>query len=136
MLPNSLPIGQDSVMSTDVWPLGDDPVDGSSESPDTLDRIEFVQHIVTVLNRVRQQGESSVVGLVADWGAGKSSVINMVRRQLEDAKGDESWLIAEYNPWNYSDLESLIIGFFAELRNAMPDEAQWSESRENIGKAS
>lgn len=121
-------------MTSEAWPLGDDPIDGDNESPDTLDRTDFVQHVVMVLDRVRQQGESSVVGLVADWGAGKSSIVNMTRRQLEKAQGDGAWLIAEYNPWSYSDIDSLITGFFAELRNAMPEDGQWSESRENIGR--
>ena len=121
-------------MTSDAWPLGDDPIDGSDSSPDILDRSEFVRHIVAVLDRVRRQGESSVVGLAADWGAGKSSVVNMTKRLLEEDQSDRSWLIAEYNPWNYSDFESLIMGFFAELRDAMPDNAQWSESRENMGK--
>src|ERR1700677_1058105 len=103
----------------------------SGDTEDILDRTDFVHHIVSVLDRVRQQGESSVIGLVADWGAGKSSVVNMTRRLLEEYQNEQSWLIAEYNPWNYSDFESLIMGFFAELRDAMPDNAQWGESREN-----
>jgi hypothetical protein len=120
-------------MTSEAWPLGDDPIDGV-DSLDTLDRTDFVRHVVAVLGRVRRQGESSVVGLVADWGAGKSSIVNMVKGRLKEQPGDDPWLIAEYNPWSYSDLDSLILGFFAELRNAMPDDTQWSESRENVGK--
>ena len=120
-------------MTSEAWPLGDDPIDGV-DSPDTLDRTDFVRHVVAVLGRVRRQGESSVVGLVADWGAGKSSIVNMVKGRLKKQPGEYPWLIAEYNPWSYSDLDSLIFGFFGELRNAMPDDTQWSESREHIGK--
>lgn len=115
------------------WPLGDDPVGGEAGQADSLGRGTFVRHITAVLNRVRQQTESSVIGVVADWGAGKTSIVNLVRDTLEEPTDSSGWLIAEYNPWNYSDLESLITGFFAELRLAIPKDGQWDQTRERIG---
>src|SRR5271154_7021110 len=41
------------------WPLGDDPVGGEAGQPDSLGRGAFVRHVTAVLNRVRQQTESS-----------------------------------------------------------------------------
>jgi hypothetical protein len=115
------------------WPLGDDPVGGKASQPDSLGRSDFIRHVAAVLNRVRQQTESSVIGVVADWGAGKTSIVNLVREALERPTDDSGWLIAEYNPWSYSDLESLIMGFFAELRAAIPKDGQWDQTRERIG---
>jgi hypothetical protein len=115
------------------WPLGDDPV-GGEHGPDTLDRAEFVRHVAAVLNRVRQQTESSVIGIVADWGAGKTSIVNMVREALKEPTTEsDGWLLAEYNPWSYSDLDSLMMGFFAELHTVLPKDAQWAETRKRIG---
>jgi hypothetical protein len=115
------------------WPLGDDPV-GGENGPDTLDRTDFVWHVAAVLNRVRRQTESSVIGVVADWGAGKTSIVNMVREVLkEPTTGSDGWLIAEYNPWSYSDLDSLIMGFFAEMHAVIPKGAKWNETRKHIG---
>jgi hypothetical protein len=114
--------------------LSDDPVDGSAEAPDLLDRREYVDHVVELLDQVRAQGPSSVLSLIADWGAGKSSIVNMLKRCLiSDEPGREKWLIAEFNPWIHSDLESLIYGFFAELREALPKEDKWNNTRERIG---
>jgi hypothetical protein len=125
--------GQAVVGTRDSRPLGDDPVGGENGQPDSLDRGAFVRQVAAVLNRVRRQGESSVIGVVADWGAGKTSIVNLVRESLKEQTGDASWLIAEYNPWSYSDLESLITGFFAELRSAIPKGERWDQTRERIG---
>jgi len=48
--------------------------------------------------------------------------------------GEFSWRVINFNPWTYGDAESLQNGFFHELRNALPDDAQWSESRKKIGE--
>lgn len=114
--------------------LSDDPVDGSAEAPDLLDRKEYVDHVVELLDQVRAQGPSSVLSLIADWGAGKSSIVNIIKRCVIAAGPErERWLIAEFNPWIYSDLESLIYGFFAELREALPKEDKWNNTRERLG---
>jgi len=116
-----------------LWPLGDDPV-GGVHGPDTLDRGDFVRHVAAVLNRVRQQTESSVIGVVADWGAGKTSIVNMVRAELKESSTEsDGWLIAEFNPWSYSDLDSLLLGFFAELHAVLPTDGKWKNTRERIG---
>jgi predicted KAP-like P-loop ATPase len=66
-------------------------------------------------------------------GAGKTSIVNLVREALEESADRSGWLIAEYNPWSYSDLESLIMGIFAELRAAIPKDERWDQTRERLG---
>jgi hypothetical protein len=116
------------------WFLGDDPVDGTAGAPDLLDRTGYVDHVIALLEGVRRRSPSSVLGLTADWGAGKSSIMKMVRIRLTTSAEDQAWLIAEYNPWSYSGLEGLIQGFFSELRAAMPKEARWNEARQRIAE--
>lgn len=41
--------------------------------------------------------------------------------------------VAELNPWLYSDLESLTLALFSEIREALPKSERWSEAREKIG---
>lgn len=119
--------------------FADDPVDGTPEAPDRLSRATFADHIVTLLGRVREQSDSSVLSLIGAWGSGKSSVLDMVQLRLpkvtvSSPSGEAaSWLVINFNPWTFGDAESLQDGFFRELRNALPDEAKWSEARKRIG---
>lgn len=88
--------------------LGDDPIDGSHEHPDRLDRGKYAVQLLPLLERVRAQSESSVLAMIGPWGSGKSSVLAMMMRELRQ---DDTWLVAEFNPWAYSDIESLQLGF-------------------------
>lgn len=54
-------------------------------------------------------------------------------RLLQRQDGSKDWLIAELNPWLYSDLESLTAALFSEIRAALPKEERWSEARQKIG---
>lgn len=114
--------------------FSDDPIDGSSEAPDLLSREQYAQHLGVLLDSVRSQSASSVLALIGPWGSGKSSVLAMAVKALKASPNEDGWLVAEFNPWMHSDLESLLLGFFAELRGAMPKDKRWNETRKQIGE--
>lgn len=113
--------------------FSDDPVEGTADSPDRLGRVDYADHVVTVLERVRRQSESGVLALIAPWGAGKSSVLNLTTTTLRTVKAPP-WVVAEFNPWSFNDLESLLHGFFTTLRAALPKDRRWNESRRALGQ--
>lgn len=131
---------------SDAALFADDPVDGSPEAPDRLGREDYARHVVQLLDRVRSQSDSSVLALIGPWGSGKSSVLDMVARRLEEPaapvaspgnqedEGKGSWLVVTFNPWAYGDVESLQNGFFQELRSVLPNDAKWSGARKRIGE--
>ncbi len=109
----------------------DDPIDGTTDAPDLLSREQYAEQLVELLGAVRRQSSSSVLALIGSWGSGKSSVLNMA---IKAARFNaNNWLIAEYNPWMYSDLESLLAGFFGELRGVLPKDKRWNDVRRRIG---
>lgn len=116
--------------------FNDDPVDGSADAPDLLGRQQYARHAVELLHQVREQSESGVLALIGPWGSGKSSVLQMAIQHLKNAVGGAGtsvWSVAELNPWMYSDLESLTLALFSEIRAALPDDGQWSELRRRVG---
>ena len=122
----------------DTW-LSDDPLDETG-TPGEFDRGDLATKVVSILARVRQKSLSTTLGLIGPWGSGKTTVLEELVRQLNvpnSATRDETsktWSVARFNPWLYSDPLALHEGFFAELRNALPSEDRWSETRSQIAK--
>lgn len=113
--------------------FNDEPFLHHEEGPDLLGHGQYAQHVLSLLDRVRAQTETGVLALIGSWGSGKSSVLGKVTRRLRETENGEGWLIAELNPWLYSDLESLTQALFSEIREALPKDERWSEARQKIG---
>jgi hypothetical protein len=113
--------------------FNDEPFLDHEEGPDLLGHGQYAQHVLSLLDRVRAQTETGVLALIGSWGSGKSSVLGKVTRRLRETENGEGWLIAELNPWLYSDLESLTQALFSEIREALPKDERWSEVRQRIG---
>lgn len=99
---------------------------------DRLERRVFADGVVNALEQVRQQSKSSVAGLIGPWGAGKSTTLSMILDSLRDHQNG-GWNVVDLNPWMYSDAESLQLGFFVALREALPRGRKWSRKRERVG---
>lgn len=97
----------------------DDPIDGETTA-DELERQSLVAHMTRVLASLHESGGSSVCSLVGSWGSGKSSVINLLEKDLP--KNEQSWAVVHFNPWAYPDDASLQSGFFTELDASLADQ--------------
>lgn len=113
--------------------FSDDPRDGTDLRPDRLGRSGFAHYLAGLLDLVQAQSESSVLALIGDWGSGKSSVLELLRRELADRTDGRPWLLAEFNPWSYPDPESLQRGFFTELNAALPPDDRASGTKAKLG---
>jgi hypothetical protein len=56
------------------------------------------------------------MALTGSWGDGKTSVLNLVREQLEE---DPDVIVVGFNPWLFSDTEALVTRFFSELADEL-----------------
>ncbi|WP_129289945.1 P-loop NTPase fold protein [Streptomyces sp. N1] len=99
---------------------------------DRLEREDFARRTVCALGEIRRQSKSSVAGLIAPWGAGKSTTLEIIIKGLEQHDTDP-WVVVDLNPWLYSDVESLQLGFFVSLREALPRGKRWGKKRERVG---
>ncbi len=104
----------------------DDPVDGGR---DLLGRDRLAGQFARVIDDLSQQTESAVVALVGPWGSGKSSLLGQIRTSLSSS----DWYLGFHNPWAYSDLTGAVAGFFASLRDAVPEDRLGSEWRATVG---
>ena len=63
--------------------------------------------------------ESIVTALYGAWGAGKSSVVNLVLERVDKDPIDSRPILVKFNPWNYSDQNQLVEQFFRSISAAL-----------------
>ena len=110
----------------------DDPLDSANERPDALGRDQFYNGVVDVINGIGAQASSTVMALIGPWGSGKTSLVNLIRRDLQSESAPLPWKLVDFNPWNYQDQASLQIGFFVELSGAQPKRLGWTNARRRL----
>ncbi|KYN85199.1 hypothetical protein ATY35_03965 [Vibrio cidicii] len=94
----------------------DQPITGDSESPDLLRRAAFSEHLATVL-RIAPSEDCMTVSLEGEWGYGKTSVINLVKKSLGNQ--ENSPVIVEYNPWLAGKAGALVQDFLVQFSSQL-----------------
>ena len=83
-------------------------------SGDTLNRRNFAESLaLNIQNYFNRQKVNNclTIGLMGEWGSGKTSLLNMTEEYLKDSKIK----IIKFNPWLYSSYNQLVGQFFDEL---------------------
>lgn len=87
----------------------DEPIHENPQE-DILKRSPFAESIANKLLRTKLSERSFAIGIVAPWGYGKTSFVNLIKYHL----GDKA-IIMDYSPWVYGKGSNLTQAFFAEL---------------------
>lgn len=56
-----------------------------------------------------------VVGVFGEWGSGKTTVLNFVRKRLRDDPASSKFLVVEFSPWWFSGRGHLANAFFSQV---------------------
>lgn len=94
----------------------DSPVHSASQ--DKFSRWAFSERIADVISE-RKEPSSITIGLYGPWGDGKTSVLNFIE---ESIKNNNSVIVIRFNPWLFGNVESLLLGFFDVLAEALDTE--------------
>lgn len=91
----------------------DQPIKSSVQ--DQLGRGEFASRLAQQLLDY-EDPSCLVLALYGPWGSGKSSLLNLLDKELAAGKTHESPpIVVQFDPWNFSNLDQLIAMFFGEL---------------------
>ncbi|MCV3380863.1 KAP family NTPase [Campylobacter sp. IFREMER_LSEM_CL2127] len=83
----------------------------TSKNEDLFGRKKIAMALARTIKYYKDK-DSVSIGIIGDWGSGKTSFINMV---LEDFNDDKKFIIINFNPWNISTRKQLISDFFTKL---------------------
>ncbi len=101
--------------------LNDEPI--SNLSDDKLSRGKFVVRLAqTIKNWVSK--DSLVIGIYGPWGAGKSSVLNLLekelnKRQLNSEVRENKIVVLRFDPWFFNSAEQLLLTFYTAIEAAV-----------------
>lgn len=93
---------------------------------DKLDRATYADKIAESL-RGWHGDESLVVSLSGAWGAGKTSLKNLIKENLKNTTEDNTKpIIIEFNPWEWSSQHEIPKALLKEIETALKEEYQIS----------
>ncbi len=82
-----------------------------TSNEDLFGRKQFAQRIAQII-ATRGDKTGIVVGIYAPWGEGKTSVLNMIKEELDK---QDHVLVILFNPWYFHEELQLLSGFFIEV---------------------
>ncbi len=87
----------------------------SQFNQDKFQRAPFAQRISHLIKNYTSN-DSLTVGIYGKWGEGKSSVLNLIERDLEESNDT---VIVKFNPWLFNNESQILISFFQTLAAAL-----------------
>ena len=93
---------------------------------DSLGRQRLVDAMADIL-AAKENTEHQTIGLLGDWGAGKSTFIKLLKSALEE-RSTAKFLFAEFNAWEYEHTDHMQAGVAREaLKGLVADLGWWQK---------
>lgn len=101
----------------------------TSLSDDLLDFTQIKNSINNYIYNCHPD-KSFVLGVVGEWGSGKTSLINIVRNENKNKDIE----ILDFNIWNYNDEQAMFDGLYSLILKKVNSSVNVIELRKNINK--
>ena len=88
------------------------PIESITEDKKGLNINNYAEYLGrNIENYFKYNYDSLTIGLMGEWGSGKTSILNLTENYLKDS----NIKVMKFNPWIYSSYNQLIEQFFDEL---------------------
>ena len=108
------------------------------KNQDCLHRFTFARDLAKVIKEMPKMPSPYVIGLYGRWGEGKTSVLNLVREELdydhEELDYDHGLIRIDYNPWIYEKDRARLVGFYDAIENGINEHYYISNLRRMLIK--
>ena len=91
----------------------------------------------TVADLIIESGDSPIsIGVSGSWGTGKSSMVKMIGRDLNDQSGDNKYIFLEFNAWLYQGYEDAKSALLQSVTMKLTEEIkkQGIDETDELGK--
>ena len=89
-----------------------------SADDDAFGRAPYAKQIANLIQNAHSLEDSTVFGITGPWGSGKSSMLAMIEKELD--QGDNQWLFARFTPWATNDVNGILGDFYSALTESLP----------------
>ncbi|PJM74031.1 hypothetical protein CS006_02480 [Bifidobacterium primatium] len=134
--------------------VNDQPITNTNNLEDEFNRENLANGIARVLEQCDVKHGSMTISIEGSWGSGKTSLKNLVIRQLErhwqdnaakaheqsEKEGSEETQIPSYplcvpfDPWMFSDASNVVEMMFATIAGRLEDKSELEQTREQRRK--
>ena len=114
----------------DAWMLADRPLAGKLDQLLHQDKFGFKDYadpIAAILDH-RDTGTPFTMAINAPWGAGKTTLANMIEAQLEQRTNDRGatpHIVCWFNAWMHDDAKNLATAFVAHVSRIADEHRHW-----------
>ena len=118
---------QPGAATPDVWMLADRPLEAQFSDQDRFRFVDYADALAAILDHPKT-GTPFTMAINAPWGAGKSTLANMVAAQLEQRpkdRGDAPHIICRFNAWMHDDAPNLATAFVSEISRTANRHRAW-----------
>ena len=113
----------------------DKPIEQFDE--DLLGRATFAKQLADSILSI-DLSDSFAIGIYGKWGTGKTSVLNLVQKEIEAKvareEGNAKAIVMRFEPWNFSTCDQLLTQFFAQMA-ALVSADDKNEALRKVGSA-
>lgn len=86
-------------------------IDESPVEYDMLDRNSIINEIYTNIKECKTE-KQYVIGLTGEWGSGKTTILNNVKKLIKDYNDGELIVIDSFDPWVYENKTAMFKAMF------------------------
>ena len=113
----------------------DKPIEDFEE--DLLGRSSFARQLADSILSI-DLTDSFAIGICGKWGTGKTSVLNMMQKEIDskgkNEDGSPKAIVMRFEPWNFSTCDQLLAQFFAQMIETVSIDVA-DESLRKVGTA-
>ncbi len=104
---------------------------------DLIGHVDYCDGLVEMIRSVDSRG-SFTIGIYGQWGTGKTSILQQVKKNLDDPiqNSQQPVLTVWFNPWQFTSEEHLIIPFFHTLIASLSTRLEESNAHKISNKLS